>query len=140
MKTIVAYFSATGTTAKAADALAKELSADLYEIKPETPYTAADLDWRDVNSRTTVEMKDRDFRPALADSSFDFGGYDSVYVGFPIWWYTAPTIINSFFEAYDLRGKQIILFATSGGSTIDMAFRELSEQYPELDIVEGKMA
>jgi flavodoxin len=140
MKTIVAYFSATGTTAKAAIKIAEEVSADLYEIQPETPYTAADLDWQDVKSRSTLEMKDRDFRPPIADRSFDFSGYDTIYVGFPIWWYTAPTIINTFFEAYDLSGKKIILFATSGGSTIDMALRELSQQYPELDITEGKMA
>lgn len=115
-KKLVAYFSATGVTRKAAQALAAAAGADIYEIRPKTPYTKADLDWTDKKSRSSMEMNDRASRPALADTSAHVADYDVVFVGFPIWWYVAPTIINTFLESYDFSGKTIVLFATSGGS------------------------
>ena len=115
-KVLVAYFSASGTTAKVAKNLAEAASADLYEIKPAVPYTRADLNWNDKKSRSSVEMDDKSSRPALADKDANIGAYDTILLGFPIWWYVAPTIINSFLESYDFTGKTIILFATSGGS------------------------
>ena len=115
-KTLVAYFSASGTTAKAAKSLADAANADLYEIRPAVPYTQADLNWMDKKSRSSVEMNDKSSRPALADKDADISSYDKILLGFPIWWYVAPTIINSFLESYDFSGKKIVLFATSGGS------------------------
>ena len=115
-KTLVAYFSASGTTAKAAKSLADAANADLYEIRPAVPYTQADLNWMDKKSRSSVEMNDKSSRPALADQDVDISSYDKILLGFPIWWYVAPTIINSFLESYDFSGKKIVLFATSGGS------------------------
>ena len=115
-KKLVAYFSATGVTRKAAQALAAAAGADIYVIRPKTPYTKADLDWTDKKSRSSMEMNDRASRPALADTSAHVADYDVVFVGFPIWWYVAPTIINTFLESYDFSGKTIVLFATSGGS------------------------
>lgn len=115
-KKLVAYFSASGTTAAAAKTLSEAAGADLYEIRPQTPYTRADLDWTNKSSRSSMEMKDRSFRPPLADQDARVEDYDTVFLGFPIWWYTAPTIVNTFLESYDFTGKTIILFATSGGS------------------------
>ena len=115
-KTLVAYFSCTGTTRRAAQALAAAVDADVYEIRPQIPYTPADLDWRNKKSRSSVEMNDPDFRPALADKNAAIGAYNTIFVGFPIWWYVAPTIINTFLESYDFTGKKIATFATSGGS------------------------
>ena len=115
-KVLVAYFSASGVTAKLAERLASAIGADLHEIKPEKPYTSADLDWRDSNSRSSVEMKDKLFRPTIANSVENMDQYDTVFVAFPIWWYVAPTIINTFLEAYNLDGKKIIPLATSGSS------------------------
>ena len=115
-KILVAYFSASGVTARVARELADAAGADLYEIVPETPYTKADLDWMDQNARSTIEMKDPASRPAIAGTLPDLDGYDVILVGFPIWWYVAPTIINTFLEHYELTGKTIIPFATSGGS------------------------
>ena len=115
MKTLVVYFSATGTTKAAAQRLAKEFNADLYEITPEVPYTSADLDWRDKNSRSTIEMKDKSSRPAIKGHCDNIADYDVVWIGFPVWWYTAPTIVNTFIEAHDLSGKTLNVFATSGG-------------------------
>ena len=115
-KELVAYFSATGTTADTAKALADAIGADLYEIAPKVPYTAADLDWMDKNSRSTLEMKDPASRPEIAGRVENMAQYDRVYVGFPIWWYVAPSIINTFLENYDFTGKTVIPFATSGGS------------------------
>ncbi len=111
-KQLVAYFSASGTTARVAKDLAKAAGADLYEIKPAVPYTRADLNWQDKNSRSSVEMRDKSSRPALADTDANIADYDTIFVGFPIWWYVAPTIINSFLEAYDFSGKKIVLHAT----------------------------
>lgn len=115
-KTLVAYFSASGVTAKVAKQLAAVADADLFEIKPVNPYTAADLDWTDKNSRSTIEMKDPSSRPAIAEKCDNMGEYDTVFVGFPVWWYVEPTIIDTFLESYDFTGKTIIPFATSGGS------------------------
>ena len=138
-KTLVTYFSATGTTKAAAERLAEEVNGDLFEIQPEAPYTAADLDWRDSTSRSTLEMKDLSSRPAIKDVALDLTQYDTVYVGFPIWWYTAPTIINTFIEAHDFAGKTVIPFATSGGSTIDKACADLKATYPDIKWGEGRL-
>ena len=115
-KSLVAYFSATGTTAGAADLLAKAADAELFAIRPAVPYTKADLNWMDDRSRSSLEMRDPSSRPAIAGRVENMDAYDRVYLGFPIWWYVAPTIINSFLESYDFSGKTIVLFATSGGS------------------------
>lgn len=114
--TLVAYFSASGTTAKLAKTLASAANAELYEIKPEIPYTDADLNWNNSKSRSSIEMNDKTFRPAISGKVENMNQYDTIYVGFPIWWYVAPTIINTFLEQYDLSGKTIIPFATSGGN------------------------
>lgn len=115
-KTLVAYFSASGTTARVAKRLAQAAEADLYEIRPQIPYTVQDLDWTNKKSRSSVEMSDLSNRPALADKDADIENYDTIFLGFPIWWYVAPVIINTFLESYDFSGKRIIVFATSGGS------------------------
>ena len=130
-KTLVAYFSATGTTKAAAQRLAKELGADLYEISPEVPYTSADLDWHDKGSRSTLEMKDKSSRPAIKGRCENIAQYDTVWIGFPVWWYTAPTIVNTFIEAHDLSGKVLNVFATSGGSTVDDSYNDLKNAYPQ---------
>ena len=130
-KTLVVYFSATGTTKAAAQRLATEHNADLYEITPEQPYTDADLDWRDKQSRSTIEMNDKTSRPAIKGTCENIADYDTVWIGFPIWWYTAPTIVNTFIEAHDLSGKTINVFATSGGSTVDGSYNDLKKAYPQ---------
>lgn len=134
-----AYFSATGTTKEAATQLAKAANADLYEIVPEKPYTSADLDWNDDNSRSSVEMKNPKSRPAIKGKVENLGQYDTVYVGFPIWWYTTPTIINTFVESNDLKGKTVITFATSGGSTVTKATKDLKAAYPGINWKEGSL-
>lgn len=138
-KTLVAYFSATGVTKGVATQLAEVAGADLYEIAPAQPYTEADLDWRDKQSRSTLEMQDLSSRPSLADTTADLSAYETIYIGFPIWWYTAPTIINTFIETYDLQGKTLIPFATSGGSTIEKACNDLKAAYPNLQWKEGRL-
>ena len=138
-KKLVAYFSVSGTTANVAKHLAKAADADLYEIRPAVPYTRSDLNWMDKQSRSSVEMRDRSFRPALADTDAKIDAYDTVFVGFPIWWYVAPTIINSFLEAYDFSGKKIVLFATSGGSGFGKAVEGLQKSAPTAEITEGKI-
>lgn len=138
MKVLVSYFSATGNTAAAAQALAEVMGADLHEIVPAAIYTEADLDWRDTLSRSTFEMKDPAARPALAEPTTDVSGYDVIFVGFPIWWYTAPRIINSYLESGDFSGKTVIAFATSGSSPIDKACADLAEQYPSIVWKDGK--
>ena len=138
-KTLVAYFSASGVTEKAAAQLAKAAGGDLLEIAPKVKYTSADLDWMDKKSRSTLEMNDAACRPEMADTSADVSAYDTVYIGFPVWWYTAPRIINTFLEAYDFSGKKIALFATSGGSGIDKCVTDLKKQYPSLQFVGGKL-
>ena len=124
-KKLVAFFSAGGVTADAAKKIASAANADLYEIRPEVPYTEADLNWQDKSSRSSVEMGNRSIRPAIADKDAKIGNYDVIFLGFPIWWYTAPTIINSFLESYDFSGKTIILFATSGSTGFDKAAGDL---------------
>ena len=134
-KKLVAYFSASGVTADAAKKIAQAANADLYEICPEVSYTAADLDWQDKNSRSSVEMNDRTFRPALADKNAKAEEYDVIFLGFPIWWYTAPTIINTFLESYDISGKTIILFATSGSSGFDKAAADLKVSVDDSTVI-----
>lgn len=138
-KKLVAYFSASGVTAKAAKALAEAGGAGLYEIKPKIPYTPADLDWMNKKSRSSVEMNDPSSRPELADTSAEIAGYDVIFVGFPVWWYTAPTIIKTFLEAYDFSGKVIVPFATSGGSGLGKTAETLQETVPSAVVKEGKI-
>ena len=132
-KTLVAYFSASGVTAKLAKSLAQVTGADLHEIQPAEPYSSADLDWTNKKSRSSVEMNDPSYRPAIGNQVADMEQYDTVFVGFPIWWYVAPTIINTFLESYDFSGKTVIPFATSGGSGMgdtDRVKRLLFPGYP----------
>ncbi len=138
MKTLVAYFSATGTTEAVAKDLAEVTGATLYEIKPEVKYTAADLDWRNKESRSTIEMQDKNSRPAIVKDLKDAGSFDRIFIGFPVWWYTAPTIINTFIEAYGFEGKTVIFFATSGGSSIDKANKDFAAAYPKINWKAGK--
>lgn len=138
-KKLVAYFSASGTTAAAAKSLAEAADADLYEIKPQTPYTSADLNWMDKKSRSSREMNDKSSRPPLADQSAPVADCDVIFLGFPIWWYTAPTIVNTFLESYDFSGKTIILFATSGGSGLGKSAADLSASAPGAAIRDGKL-
>lgn len=139
MKTLVTYFSATGNTRAAAQKLAKELGADLYEITPEVAYTAADLDWRDKGSRSTQEMRDRSSRPAIKGRCENIADYDTVWIGFPVWWYTAPTIVNTFIEAHDLSGKVLNVFATSGGSGVEGSANDLKKAYPKYKWGESRL-
>lgn len=138
-KALVTYFSATGTTRLVAEQLAQVAKADLFEIEPETPYTTADLDWTNEQSRSTVEMKDLTSRPAIKHKATNIADYDVVYIGFPIWWYTAPTIINTFVESHNLSGKAIVFFATSGGSTPAKARQDFKTHYPNLNIVDARL-
>ena len=136
---LVAYFSASGVTAKLAETLSEAIGADLYAIEPEVPYTKADLNWMNQNSRSSVEMKDPASRPAIAGKRDNMDEYDTIFVGFPIWWYVAPTIINTFLESYDFAGKTIIPFATSGGSGMDKTNEKLQPSCPGAKLVEGKV-
>ena len=136
---LVAYFSASGVTAKVAETLSEAIGADLYEIEPKVPYTKADLDWTDKKSRSTIEMNDPASRPAIAGMRDNMDDYDTVFVGFPIWWYVAPTIINTFLESYDLTGKTIIPFATSGGSGMGKTNEKLQPSCPNSKLIEGKV-
>ena len=139
-KVLVAYFSASGTTEKVARNLAQAANAALYEIRPAVPYTKADLNWMDKKSRSTVEMNDKSSRPALADQNANIADYDTILLGFPIWWYVAPTIINSFLESYDFSGKKVVLFATSGGSGFGQTVAGLKGSVAaDTTIVEGKL-
>ncbi len=124
-KILIAYFSASGVTARVAREMAEAVGADLYEIRPAQPYTSADLDWRDPKSRSTVEMNDPACRPAIAEPVQDIGQYDTILIGFPIWWYVEPRIVDTFLESYDFSGKTLIPFATSGGSSIEKAQKSL---------------
>lgn len=138
-KKLVAYFSASGTTAQAAKTLAEAAGAELYEIRPAVPYTADDLNWMDTNSRSSVEMRDQTSRPALAETT-DLSPYGVVFLGFPIWWYVAPTIIHTFLEQHDLAGKTVVLFATSGGSGLGQCAAKLKASAgPAVKLVEGRM-
>lgn len=138
-KILVSYFSASGVTAKAAKQLAEAAGADLYEIRPEVPYTGADLNWMDKQSRSSREMNDKSSRPALADKDAEIEKYEAVFVGFPIWWYVAPTIINTFLESYDFSGKKVIPFATSGGSGMGKTNAGLAPSCPGAVLLDGKV-
>ena len=138
-KKLVAYFSASGVTGSAAKKLAQAVGADLYEIRPRVPYTSADLNWNDKASRSSIEMGNHSSRPELADKSAKIADYDVIFLGFPIWWYVAPTIINTFLESYDFSGKTIILFATSGGSGFGDTVNGLKPSAPGAVIREGKL-
>ena len=139
-KKLVAYFSASGVTARVAKDLAKVAGADLYEIEPAVPYTSADLNWMDKNARSTIEMKDKSSRPEIKDTDAKVADYNVIYVGFPIWWYVAPTIINTFLEKYDFSGKKIVLFATSGGSEFGKTVDDLKGSVAEDTVIlEGKV-
>lgn len=138
-KKLVAYFSVSGVTASVAKNLAMAVGADLYEIKPKTPYTKADVDWTNRNSRSSLEMRDKTYRPELANTDANIAAYDTIFLGFPIWWYVAPTIVNTFLERYDFSGKKIILFATSGGSGFGKTKAELQGSAKDAVFVEGKI-
>lgn len=137
-KTLVAYFSATGTTMEAATKLAKVANADLHEIVPEVLYTPADLNWRDKSSRSTIEMENKSSRPAIANKVENMAQYDTVFIGYPIWWYIAPTIINTFLEQYDFSGKTIVPFFTSGGSGAGETMKYLKPSAPGANWVDPK--
>ncbi len=138
-KKLVAYFSASGITKAVAERLAKAADADLFEIKPTVPYTSADLDWTNKKSRSSVEMSDQNSRPEIAEQLSNMEDYDTVFIGFPIWWYVAPTIINTFLESYNLSGKTIIPFATSGGSSMGKTVEVLKSLCPTANWKKGKM-
>lgn len=138
-KKLVAYFSASGVTKAAAERLAKAIGADLFEIKPKTPYTRADLDWTDKKSRSSIETYNPDCRPEIADTLANMGDYSTVILGFPIWWYVAPKIINTFVESYDFSGKTVIPFATSGGSGMGKTTEVLKKLCPDANWVNGKV-
>ena len=139
-KKLVAYFSASGVTAKVADMLADAVGADIHEIRPKVPYTKADLDWMNKKSRSSIEMADKTIRPEIAESNVKIENYDVIFLGFPIWWYVAPTIINTFLESADFSGKKVVLFATSGGSKFGKTVEELKISVPDsCEIVEGKL-
>lgn len=136
---LVAYFSATGTTAAVAEKLADMTRADIYAIMPEEPYSTADLDWRNKKSRSSVEMENPDARPALHGRKENIAAYDVVFIGYPIWWDLAPRVVNTFLEVHDLAGKTVVPFATSGGSTIANSVAMLRKTYPNLDWKDGKL-
>ena len=138
-KRLVVFFSASGTTKKVAEMIASAADADMYEIMPKQPYSKADLNWMDKKSRSSVEMSDKKFRPEISDTDVLVDQYDEIILGFPIWWYVAPTIMNTFLEKYDFTGKKIVLFATSGGSGFGNTVSELKPSAPDAEIVEGKV-
>lgn len=138
-KKLVAYFSASGTTAKVAETLAEATGADIFEIQPGIPYTRGDLNWQDKKARSTIEMQDPASRPAIAVKRDNMADYDTIFVGFPIWWYVAPTIINTFLESYDLTGKTIVPFATSGGSGMGDTNKKLLPSCPGARLLEGRV-
>ena len=138
-KPLVVYFSATGTTAKAARTIADVTGGTLYEIVPQQAYTADDLDWNDKQSRSSVEMNNPQARPALKDTKLNVAAYDVVFIGYPIWWDQAPRIINTFIDSHDLKGKALVPFATSGGSGISNSVKELRKAYPDLEWQDGKL-
>lgn len=136
---LVAYFSASGVTAKVAETLAEAIGADLYAIEPEIPYTKADLNWMDKQSRSSLEMKDPSSRPAIKSRCDNMDKYDTIFVGFPVWWYVAPTIINTFLESYDMSGKTIVPFATSGSSGMGKTNEKLQPSCPNSKLINGKV-
>ena len=134
---LVVYFSCSGETKKVAEELKKALSCDIFEIVPETLYTDRDLDWNDKNSCSTIEMGDESCRPRIRNRIDNVDKYDTIYLGFPIWWYTAPKIINTFLDSYDFSNKKVILYCTSGGSSIDKTYNDLKNSYPNIDFIKG---
>lgn len=134
---LVVYFSCSGETKKVAEELKKALSCDIFEIVPETLYTDRDLDWNDKNSRSTIEMGDESCRPIIRNRIDNIDKYDTIYLGFPIWWYTAPRVINTFLDSYDFSNKKVILYCTSGGSSIDKTYNDLKNSYPDIDFIKG---
>ena len=137
MYKVVCYFSASGVTKRVAESISSAINADIFEIEPSIPYTSEDLDWTNKNSRTSVEMNNKNSRPSIK-SSGDIGNYDTVIIGFPVWWYTAPTIINTFIESNNFDGKRVYVFVTSGSSTVDSSFNDLKEKYPNINFISGK--
>ena len=137
-KKLVAYFSASGVTAKLAKTVAKAVGGDRHEILPEKPYSEADLDWKNPKSRSSLEMRDRSSRPGVANRVENMEDYDTIYLGFPIWWYVAPTIVETFLEGYDLTGKKIVPFATSGGSGMGKTNARLAPSCPGAVLAEGR--
>ena len=138
-KVLTAYFSASGVTARVAREISEAVGSDLYEIAPKEPYTESDLDWRDENSRSSVEMKDPACRPEIAVPVKDMDTYDTVFLGFPIWWYVEPRIVDTFLESYDFSGKKVIPFATSGGSGIENVEKHLRDEYPSISFLKGRL-
>lgn len=139
MKTLVAYFSCSGETKKVAIGISKLVNGDIYEIEPEIPYTSKDLDWQDKKSRSTIEMEDKDSRPKIKNKLDNMDEYSTIYLGFPIWWYVAPRIINTFLESYDFTNKKVYLFATSGGSNLDNTYLELTKLYPNINFIKTRV-
>lgn len=139
MKRLVTYFSASGVTRKAAEELAAVAKADIHEIRPAEPYTREDLDWRNKKSRSSLEMQNEASRPALDGAMPDMSEYDTVYIGFPIWWGVAPRVVDTFIEKSDLKDKDLIVFATSGGSGLEYAVNDLRKRYPGLNIRSGRL-
>ncbi|AMK16140.1 flavodoxin [Methanobrevibacter olleyae] len=137
MKTLVTYFSASGVTKRVAEKIADAIDADIFEISPETPYSSADLDYTNKNSRSTIEMNDKSFRPPIKET-IDISEYDIILIGFPVWWYTAPTIINTFIESCDMAGKTAIAFCTSGGTGIRACENDLKNAYPKINWKAGR--
>ncbi len=138
-KSLVVYFSATGTTASVARMIAEQTGAELCEIQPKEPYTEADLDWRNPQSRSSVEMNDPASRPAIMETEVDVASCGVVYLGYPIWWDLAPTAVNTFIEGHDMKGKRVIPFATSGGSSIENSVKQLKKRYPDVKWERGKL-
>ncbi len=136
-KILISYFSASGNTKRVAEKLSKVINGDLFEIEPINKYSTEDLDWTNDKSRTTIEMKDREFRPPIKNKVNNIEEYEKVIIGFPIWWYTAPTIINTFIEENDLTNKDIYIFVTSGGSSVNEGMDDLINKYPNLNIIKG---
>lgn len=134
---LVVYFSCSGETKKVAEELKSVLNCDIFEIVPETVYTDRDLDWNDKNSRSTIEMGDESCRPRIRNRIDNIDKYNTIYLGFPIWWYTAPKIVNTFLDSYDFSNKKVILYCTSGGSSIDKTYNDLKNSYPDIDFIKG---
>ncbi|MCI9596742.1 MAG: flavodoxin [Firmicutes bacterium] len=137
-KGLVAYFSASGVTANVAEKLAKEIGAELFEIQPEIPYTNADLNWQDSKSRSSIEMKDTNCRPAIRSKVEDMSQFDVIFIGFPVWWYREPSIIDTFMETYDFSGKTVVPFVTSGGSPVGSSGKNIQDLAPKAKVEKGK--
>ena len=138
-KTLITYFSCSSNTRNVALKLKEVLRGDIFEIEPSIPYTIDDLNWEDENSRSSVEMKDDNSRPSIKNKITNINDYENIYVGFPIWWYTAPRIINTFLESYDFTNKKVYLFATSGGSNLDNTYLELTKLYPNINFIKTRV-